>query len=91
MPDVVTLPQYFRQNGYYTAVTGKVFHDGLGDDKGWVDGTTPMHKAVPKSNAQRAVNADRWEHSKEEKRCSTTPSPTRPSNIWRTVPRTSRS
>lgn len=67
MPDVVTLPQYFRQNGYYTAVTGKVFHDGLGDDKGWVDGTTPMHKAVPKSNAQRAVNADRWEHSKEEK------------------------
>ena len=45
MPDVVTLPQYFRQNGYYTAVTGKVFHHGLGDDKGWVDGTTPMHKA----------------------------------------------
>src|ERR1700685_3087880 len=44
MPDAVTLPQHFRENGYYTAVTGKVFHDGLNDDKGWVDGATPVHK-----------------------------------------------
>ncbi len=34
MPDAVTLPQHFRENGFYTAVTGKVFHDGLNDDKG---------------------------------------------------------
>src|SRR5579862_2175137 len=38
MPDVVTLPQHFRENGYYTSASGKVFHDGLNDDKGWVDG-----------------------------------------------------
>ena len=64
IPDVVTLPQYFRQNGYYTAVTGKVFHQGSGDDKSWVDGTTRVNKvrrAVPESNSDGAVKRDRWE------------------------------
>ncbi len=61
MPDAVTLPQLFRENGYYTANCGKIFHDGLNDDKGWVDGATPMRKAVPKSNSERARTADRWQ------------------------------
>jgi uncharacterized sulfatase len=37
IPDVVFLPQLFRQNGYYTAGTGKVFHDMRQSDaeKSW--------------------------------------------------------
>lgn len=44
LPDLVTLPQLFKQNGYFTASLGKIFHRGLtmedaktdwADDKSW--------------------------------------------------------
>ena len=31
-PDIVTLPQLYRENGYFTAGLGKIFHQGLDDE-----------------------------------------------------------
>jgi iduronate 2-sulfatase len=35
IPDTVTLPQYFKQNGYVSQGMGKIFHDGLNDAPSW--------------------------------------------------------
>ncbi|TFH36970.1 MAG: DUF229 domain-containing protein [Bacteroidia bacterium] len=35
IPDVVTLPQYFKNNGYTTAAIGKIFHNTLPDTLSW--------------------------------------------------------
>ncbi len=35
LPDVVTLPQYFRKSGYHTASIGKVFHNIFPDPPSW--------------------------------------------------------
>ncbi len=35
LPDVVTLPQHFRQNGYYVHGVGKIFHPGYDDRPSW--------------------------------------------------------
>ncbi|WP_420400458.1 sulfatase [Flagellimonas sp.] len=35
-PDIVTLPQHFKQNGYEAVYAGKIFHHGdLDDEKSW--------------------------------------------------------
>jgi len=34
-PDVVTLPQYFKQHGYFAASIGKVYHNLLPDHPSW--------------------------------------------------------
>ncbi len=35
MPDAIFLPQLFRQNGYFTARYGKVYHEGRDDKLSW--------------------------------------------------------
>jgi arylsulfatase A-like enzyme len=34
---VITLPEHFKQNGYYTRSFGKIFHPGLDDPQSWSD------------------------------------------------------
>ena len=65
LPDAITLPQYFRQNGYFTASSGKIFHRGLDDDRAWDAGGTPVAaggKRQPAgSEEERKRASDRWE------------------------------
>ena len=35
LPDVVTLPQHFKNQGYFTRSVGKIFHGGLDDATSW--------------------------------------------------------
>lgn len=52
LPDVVMLPQFFRQQGYFSAGAGKVFHNARGSDAAsWDfyddgDGDDPEEKAA---------------------------------------------
>ena len=40
-PDVITLPQYFKNNGYVTMTIGKIFHVGKEDPVSWTETLTP--------------------------------------------------
>ena len=35
VPNIVTLPQYFKQNGYETVAIGKIFHNNIPDTLSW--------------------------------------------------------
>jgi iduronate 2-sulfatase len=35
LPNVVTLPQLFKQNGYFVQGMGKIYHPGLDDERSW--------------------------------------------------------
>ena len=35
VPDIITLPQYFKNNGYHTAGIGKIYHNVIPDPQSW--------------------------------------------------------
>jgi len=35
MPDITTLPQHFKNEGYFTRSLGKVYHVGIDDPASW--------------------------------------------------------
>ena len=41
MPDITTLPQHFKNNGYHTRSLGKIYHVGI-DWGGWIVAETPL-------------------------------------------------
>ncbi|MBI2948870.1 MAG: sulfatase [Verrucomicrobia bacterium] len=62
-PNWVTLPQYFRNHGYVTARTGKIYHGGIDDEPSWIEGAekggTRAARTPQQQQAQRQ-NSDRW-------------------------------
>jgi iduronate 2-sulfatase len=55
MPDVVTLPQFFRENGYHTMRVGKIFHGGasMDDPKAWDMAKYPAPTLVGRKGERR--------------------------------------
>lgn len=57
MPDAIFLPQLFRQNGYFTARFGKVYHEGRDDKVSW-----DISESVEFTDAQeRAMHQRRYD------------------------------
>lgn len=45
-PEYITLPQYFKENGYATLRSGKIFHGGIDDQISWTEGGEPTNPAI---------------------------------------------
>jgi arylsulfatase A-like enzyme len=63
-PDWVTLPRLFRDRGYATLRTGKIFHADLDDTDAWTEGGEPRHvtrgaRKLRGDPRARAANSDR--------------------------------
>jgi iduronate 2-sulfatase len=63
LPSVVTLPQHFRNNGYYSARVGKVFHhhgpgasDELDDPASWHEVISPTGRDLNAERDGRLIN-----------------------------------
>ncbi len=60
IPDVVTLPEYFKQHGYHTQAFSKIYHGGLDDPQSWsVPHWTPKATAYGKKETMDALQAQK--------------------------------
>lgn len=58
MPDVVTLPQHFRQHGYRAVAYGKIFHNPFPDAASWDEPTHNATDVIGHSEANRKLLAE---------------------------------
>jgi iduronate 2-sulfatase len=60
MPDVVTLPQHFKDNGYFVQAMGKIYHPGYDDKRSWsVPWQTPNAPTYALKNAVPEKDEDK--------------------------------
>ena len=57
-PDWVSLPQFFKDNGYVAARVGKIFHGGIDDTDAWTSGGEARVDQKTRKK-QNAANSDR--------------------------------
>jgi len=76
-PNIVTLPQYFKEHGYHTQSLGKVFHLGLDDPQSWSvpswfpEGPVygkPENQALVKNVAEQLRSEGKLSHKEATKR-----------------------
>ncbi|MBB5066595.1 sulfatase [Granulicella mallensis] len=53
-PDLTSLPQLFREQGYVTARTGKIFHGGYDDPKAWTVGGSDVSIAAIEAASEQS-------------------------------------
>ncbi len=58
-PDVVTLPQWFRQHGYFTARLGKIFHGGFDDARSWDESSNRRPTPIGRKGQGRNLTGGR--------------------------------
>lgn len=69
LPDIVTLPQFFKQHGYHTQSLGKIYHGGLDDPESWSAPSwtsTNSPKPVGKNTVPREAANDGAKSKKKE-------------------------
>lgn len=67
-PDFISLPQHFKENGYATLRSGKIYHGGIDDTDAWTEGGEPRNftgarRPRPPATVRgvsRAAQSDRW-------------------------------
>ena len=52
LPDAVTLPRYFSDQGYWSAGAGKIFHNNMPDPRSWDDYFPSLQRHMPVSSNQ---------------------------------------
>ncbi len=65
VPDVVTLPQLFKENGYFVQGMGKVYHPKLDDPVSWSvpwqNAKAKKYYAIPKTDPDRVAELSRFD------------------------------
>ena len=60
LPNVVALPQHFKQNGYFVQGMGKIYHPGFDDERSWsVPWQTPKAPNYAKTQTAEVKDEDK--------------------------------
>jgi len=59
-PNIATLPQHFKQNGYFVQGMGKIFHPGYDDERSWsIPWQTPQAPNYAKGKSEDVKDEDK--------------------------------
>lgn len=62
-PELVSLPQHFKANGYASLRAGKIFHGGIDDSDAWTEGGEPRNFSGARRPPSNPDSAERTAHS----------------------------